>query len=235
MTDPQKKKQAADEAHAAFIDSRSDFLSYLRLWRYYEQARSDHSRNKLTRVLRKQFLSPNRMREWSDVYRQLKEMVASAGSHRSKKRKRSIGTIQYSNDQTRIVDDDRYAAIHQSLMTGLLSGIAMAGEKNEYNGAGGLKLFLWPGSGVSNTKPKWVIAGELVETSRQFARTVARIDPHGLRRSLVIYSNALIRIRTGVRNPGARFATKTCSCSDYPSSPDAVFRCHRWIPSPLAL
>ncbi len=174
---PPEKKQAADEAHAAFIDSRSDFLSYLRLWRYYEQARSDHSRNKLTRVLRKQFLSPNRMREWSDVYRQLKEMVASAGSHRSKKRKRSIGTIQYSNDQTRIVDDDRYAAIHQSLMTGLLSGIAMAGEKNEYNGAGGLKLFLWPGSGVSNTKPKWVIAGELVETSRQFARTVARIDP----------------------------------------------------------
>ncbi len=174
---PPEKKQAADEAHAAFIDSRSDFLSYLRLWRYYEQARSDHSRNKLTRVLRKQFLSPNRMREWSDVYRQLKEMAASAGSHRSKNRRRSIGTIQYSDDQTRIVDDDRYAAIHQSLMTGLLSGIAMAGEKNEYNGAGGLKLFLWPGSGVSNTKPKWVIAGELVETSRQFARTVARIDP----------------------------------------------------------
>ncbi len=174
---PPEKKQAADEAHAAFIDNRSDFLSYLRLWRYYEQARSDHSRNKLTRVLRKQFLSPNRMREWSDVYRQLKEMVTSSGSHRSKNGKRSIGTIQYSEDQTRLVDDDRYVAIHQSLMTGLLSGIAMAGEKNEYNGAGGLKLFLWPGSGVFNTKPKWVIAGELVETSRQFARTVARIDP----------------------------------------------------------
>ena len=174
---PPEKKQAADEAHAAFMDSRSDFLSYLRLWRYYEQARSEHSRNKLTRVLRKQFLSPNRMREWSDVYRQLKEMVASVGSHRSKTRKRSIGTIQYSDDKTRIVDDDRYAAIHQALMTGLLSGIAMMGEKNEYKGAGGLKLFLWPGSGVFNTKPKWVIAGELVETSRQFARTVARIDP----------------------------------------------------------
>lgn len=174
---PPEQKQAADEAHAPFIDSRSDFLSYLRLWRYYEQARSDHSRNKLTRVLRKQFLSPNRMREWSDVYRQLKEMVTSSGSHRSKNRKRAIGNIRYSDDQTQIVDDDRYAAIHQSLMTGLLSGIAMAGEKNEYSGAGGLKLFLWPGSGVFNTKPKWVVAGELVETSRQFARTVARIDP----------------------------------------------------------
>ena len=174
---PPENKQAADEAHAAFIDGRSDFLSYLRLWRYYEEARSDHSRNKLTRVLRKQFLSPNRMREGADVYRQLREMVASSGSHRSKTGKRSIGTIQYSEDKTLIVDDDRYAAIHQSLMAGLLSGIAMVGEKNEYNGAGGLKLFLWPGSGVFNTKPKWVIAGELVETSRQFARTVARIDP----------------------------------------------------------
>ena len=117
---PPENKQAADEAHAAFIDGRSDFLSYLRLWRYYEEARSDHSRNKLTRVLRKQFLSPNRMREWSDVYRQLREMVASSGSHQSKTGKRSIGTIQYSEDKTRIVDDDRYAAIHQSLMAGLL-------------------------------------------------------------------------------------------------------------------
>lgn len=174
---PPEKKQAADEAHAVFQDSQSDFLSYLRLWRYYEQARSDHSRNKLTRVLRKQFLSPNRMREWADVYRQLREMVASSGTRQSKTRKRSIGNIQYSDDKTRVVDDDRYAAIHQSLMTGLLSGIAMAGEKNEYTGAGGLKLFLWPGSGAFNAKPKWVIAAELVETSRQFARTVARIDP----------------------------------------------------------
>ncbi len=174
---PPEQQQAADEAHAMFIDGRSDFLSYLRLWRYYDQARSDHSRNKLTRVLRKQFLSPNRMREWSDVYRQLRDMVASTGSQRTDNRKRPIPAIQYSDDRTRIVDDDRYEAIHQSLMAGLLSSIAMVGDRNEYNGAGGLKLFLWPGSGVFNTKPKWIIAGELVETSRQFARTVARIDP----------------------------------------------------------
>ena len=174
---PPDKKQAADEAHAAFIDDRSDFLSYLRMWRYYEQARSEHSRNKLQRVLRTQFLSPSRMREWTDVYRQLREMVATATDNHRKTRKRSIPAIHYSDDDKQIVDDDRYAAIHQSLMAGLLSSVAMVGEKNEYTGAGGLKLFLWPGSGVVNSKPKWVIAGELVETSRQFARTVARIDP----------------------------------------------------------
>ena len=179
---PPEKKQAADEAHATFIDARSDFLSYLRLWRYYEQARSEHSRNKLLRVLRKQFLSPNRMREWTDVYRQLRDMVITATDNHKEHRKRSIPAIQYSDNDKQIVDDERYAAIHQSLMTGLLSGVAMAGEKNEYNGAGGLKLFLWPGSGVFNSKPKWVIAGELVETSRQFARTVARVDPAWIER-----------------------------------------------------
>ncbi len=175
---PPDRKQAADEAHAAFTDSRSDFVAYLRLWRYYEQARSEHGRNQLRRVLRKQFLSPNRMREWTDVYRQLRDMVLTE----NKNRKRRIPPIQYSEDDKQIVDDDRYAAIHQSLMAGLLSGIAMAGEKNEYTGAGGLKLFLWPGSGVFPAKPKWIIAGELVETSRQFARTVAGVDPAWIER-----------------------------------------------------
>ena len=62
-------------------------------------------------------------------------------------------------------------------MTGLLSGIAMAGDKNEYTGAGGLKLFLWPGSGIFEAKPKWIVAAELVETAKQYARTCARIQP----------------------------------------------------------
>ena len=175
---PPEKKQAADEAHAMFADERSDFLSYLRLWRYYDQARTEYSRNRLTRVLRQQFLSPNRMREWSDVYRQLREMVLSVRSKgRKHKKKKLIPAIQYSENPSLVVDEDRYTAIHQSLMTGLLSSIAMVGDRNEYTGAGGLKLFLWPGSSVSNSKPKWIIAGELVETSRQFARTVARIEP----------------------------------------------------------
>ena len=178
---PPQKQQAADEAHLQFADSRSDFLAFLRLWRYYEKSRGDHSRNKLTRLLKKQFLSPTRMREWSDVYRQLKDMAAtSLGSSRTKRRK--IKSIRYSEDTDQIVDDQQYAAIHQSLLTGLLSGVAMAGDKNDYTGAGGLKLFLWPGSGVFESKPKWIVAAELVETSKQYARTVARIQPQWIER-----------------------------------------------------
>ncbi|MEM9586224.1 MAG: ATP-dependent RNA helicase HrpA [Planctomycetota bacterium] len=183
---PPDKRQAADEAHAPFRDGRSDFLSYLRLWRYYQDARSEHSRNKLTRVLRQQFLSPTRMREWSDIYRQLREVTLQTlkSSRRGKRGGQSttpssprVGHIRYSNDPDQLVDDDRYAAIHRSLLAGLLSGVAMAGDKNEYTGAGGLKLFLWPGSGIFDAKPKWVVAAELVETTKQYARTVARIQP----------------------------------------------------------
>ena len=175
---PPDQRQAADEAHARFADPNSDFLGFLRLWRYYQQARSEHGRNKLTRVLRKQFLSPTRLREWSDVYRQLVEVAVEQRGKKGSRQK--IGSIRYSDGPDKLVDDDRYAAIHQALLTGLLSGVAMAGEKNEYTGAGGLKLFLWPGSGVFATKPKWIVAAELVETSKQFARTVARIQPQWL-------------------------------------------------------
>ncbi|TWU40745.1 ATP-dependent RNA helicase HrpA [Novipirellula artificiosorum] len=178
---PQDKQQAADQAHASFADPNSDFLSYLALWRYYEQARSEHSRSKLTRVLRQQFLSPNRMREWSDVYRQLKEMAAtSLADPKAKQRKsgrKKIGAIRYSDDPSQLVDENRSDAIHQALLTGLLSSVAMAKDKKEYTGAGGLSLVLWPGSGVFANPPKWIVAAELVETTRQYARTVARIQP----------------------------------------------------------
>lgn len=179
---PPEKRQAADEAHSQFADGRSDFLAYLRLWRYYEQARNDFSRNKLTRTLRKQFLSPTRMREWADVYRQLREMVSNSLENKKSKSKGRIGKIRYCDDDKKFVDDDRYAAIHQSLLAGLLSGVAMAGDKNEYTGAGGLKLFLWPGSGIFAAKPKWIVAAELVETTKQYARTVARIQPQWIER-----------------------------------------------------
>ena len=211
---PPEKRAAADQAHAQFADPESDFLSLLRMWRFYDEMSSKYGRGKMTRVLRQNFLSPNRMREWSDVYRQLKELAASnlgtrsisrfGASHGSRdrnvkagasapkaskiqQRNRSriaIGPIRYSDAVTEqadtispIVDADRYASIHQALLTGLLSGVAMAGEKNEYTGAGGLKLYLWPGSGVFEAKPKWIVAAELVETTRPYARTVAKIQP----------------------------------------------------------
>ncbi len=176
---PPDKREAADQAHAEFADPQSDFLSILRLWRFYEQARSQLSRNQLERSLRKHYLSPNRMREWTDVYRQLRETVSSsmAGKPGQNSARRRVGSIRYDESETKIVADELYEKIHLALLAGLLSGVAMAGDQNEYTGAGGLKLFLWPGSGVFAAKPKWVVAAELVETSKQFARTVARIEP----------------------------------------------------------
>ncbi|MEM6366275.1 MAG: DUF3418 domain-containing protein, partial [Planctomycetota bacterium] len=197
---PPDKQQAADEAQAQFIDPDSDFLSLLRLWRWYEQLRSDASRNQVTRTLRRHFLSPNRMREWTDVFRQLKQ-IATGMQRTSQRGRSSLGPIRYADvddtpetaNQTNpskrsgkrtsgtaiqpIVSKDRYAAIHQSLLSGLLSGVAMAGDKNEYQGVRGIKLFLWPGSGVFESKPKWIVAAELVETAKTYARVVARVQP----------------------------------------------------------
>ncbi len=171
---PQGKQQAADEAHAEFVHPQSDFLSHLKLWRHYESMRGELSRNKLTRRLRQSFLSPNRMREWADVYRQLRELAAELSR---KAGGGKIGPIRFEEDPDKLIEESRSTLVHQALLSGLLSGVATAGDKNEYTGASGLKLFLWPGSGVFDAKPKWIMAAELVETTRQYARTVARIQP----------------------------------------------------------
>lgn len=173
---PQDKQQAADEAHAEFQDPESDFLSLLRLWRFYEQSKAELSRGKLTKTLSRRFLSPNNMREWSETYRQLREVATELGSDKKGKRSK-VGKIRYSDDKDSIVDKDTYASIHKALLTGFLTGVAMSGEKNDYVGPRGLKAFLWPGSGLFATKPKWIVASEWVETSKQYARTVARIQP----------------------------------------------------------
>ncbi|QDV14463.1 ATP-dependent RNA helicase HrpB [Rosistilla oblonga] len=190
---PPEKQQAADAAHAKFVDQRSDFLSYLRIWRFYRGLQEDLSRNRLARACQTNFLGLSRMREWVDVHRQLKAMVPDLRRQQADKRgkrrrggsERGDGEHGLSNvrvtdacepDQA-TVDDNLYASIHQSLLTGLLSGVAMAGEKHQYIGIGNQEFFLWPGSGVFESKPKWIVAGELVETSKRFVRNVARIDP----------------------------------------------------------
>ncbi|KAA5547360.1 ATP-dependent RNA helicase HrpA [Roseiconus nitratireducens] len=178
---PQDQQQAADENHAEFQDGESDFLSLLRLWRFYESTRENASRSKLTRVLQRRFLSPTRMREWSDTYRQLREIALSLNSAKGatgRGKSSNLGKIRYAEPGADgIVDQDRYTAIHQALLTGFLSGVATAGDQNTYLGPRNLKLYLWPGSGVFASKPKWIVAAELVETGKQYARTVAKIQP----------------------------------------------------------
>lgn len=180
---PIDKQQAADECHEEFKDAQSDFLSLLKLWKYYGEIRSTKSRNQATKIFRKQFLSPNRMREWGDVYRQLKSlMMDRVKESRHSQKTRSISTIRYSDDLESIVSDELYAKIHQSLLAGLLSGVALADDKKDYLGAGGLKLRLWPGSGLSGSKAKWIVASEIIETSHTFARVSARIQPEWIER-----------------------------------------------------
>jgi ATP-dependent helicase HrpA len=191
---PPDKKQAADEAQGMFQDPTSDFVSYLRLWHFYEQCREKLSKGQLEKALRSRFLSPNRMREWADVYRQLRELIRTldraqkvSGKEASKEpapRAHAIPSPRLQMDGEKLAStvlaEDRYALVHQSLLAGLLSGSAMLGDKNEYTGSGGLKLFLWPGSGVFASRPKWIVAAELVETSRTFARCVGRVQPEWL-------------------------------------------------------
>ena len=155
---PAEKQKQADEKHQQFADPKSDFMARLKLWDFFHQLKEDLSRSKLRIATQKNFLSYTLMQQWLDIHRQLKGMVESLGL---KPRKRK----------------DDYDGIHRSLLSGLLSGVGMLGDRHEYTGAGGIKFHLWPGSGVFESKPKWIVASELVETTRRYGRTVAKILP----------------------------------------------------------
>jgi ATP-dependent helicase HrpA len=155
---PVDQQQAADEAQAKFQDEKSDFLSYLKLWDFYHQQRSSLSRGQLRKACQQNFLSYNRLREWADIHHQLSELAAESGLKPGKRRN----------------DCD---AIHRALLTGFVSNIALLTDRFEYTAAGGQKVQLWPGSGLFGQKPKWIVAAELVETTKRYVRTVARINP----------------------------------------------------------
>ncbi len=152
---PLERAAAADERHAKFADERSDFLSWLRLWKLFDE-------EGLRRICREHFLSYPRMREWRDVHAQLHRTVAELGWRDS------------SADPQKA---EGYAAIHRALLAGLLGNVAMKDEaEGSYTGARGIKCRVHPGTWTR--KPgKWIVAAELVETTRLYARTVATIDP----------------------------------------------------------
>jgi ATP-dependent helicase HrpA len=155
---PLEKAQAADEKHALFRDERSDFHTYIRLWNAYAEQAKHLSQNKLRGWCRTHFLSFMRMREWIDVHRQLQAQVHAMG---------------FSSNR----EDADYQAVHSALLTGLLGNIAFQSEPGEYIGARNLKFVLFPGSGLSKKRPKWLMAAELVETGRRYLRTAAAIEP----------------------------------------------------------
>lgn len=155
---PAEKTAQADECHSQFADEASDFLGLLKVWDFYHTLKENLSRSQLRKACRQNFLSLNRLREWSDIYRQLRQLAEQQGPA----------------PRTR---HDDYQAIHQALLTGLLSGIAVRDDGSQYTGAGGNKLHIWPGSALFHKRPMWIVAAELVETSRRYCRVVARIDP----------------------------------------------------------
>lgn len=159
---PLEYQAQADQAHARFKDTTSDFLSYLKLWDYLHETRDDLSGNAFRRRMKKEFLHYMRIREWRDLVRQLRDVVKQLGWSSKDK----VATQR---------DPD---AIHRALLSGLLSQIgAREGNSKEFQGARGTRFLVFPGSSLAKKPPQFLMAAELVETSRLWARDVAKIEP----------------------------------------------------------
>jgi ATP-dependent helicase HrpA len=191
---PHEKAPQADLAHEKFRDDHSDFLGYLKLWDFWHEQREKLSKNQMRKLAKTNFLSYVRMREWHDIHQQLHQVMAENGlaSHQPKATKprhpeRSEGSPQPDTrslpEILRDAKDEKqrghpkYDQIHRALLTGLLGNIAMKSDAHEYTGARNMKMYIFPGSGLFHQKPAWIAAAELVETTRLYARTVARIQP----------------------------------------------------------
>ncbi|MFI5891299.1 ATP-dependent RNA helicase HrpA [Actinoplanes sp. NPDC051513] len=159
---PVDKQQQADEKHARFTDKESDFFSYLNLWRYLREKQQELSGNQFRRLCRSEFLNYLRVREWQDIYAQLRQVARTLGL-----------TLQEDRD-----DLAEGPHVHTALLSGLLSHIGLKeGDKREYLGARGAKFAIFPGSALFKKQPRWVMSAELVETSRLWGRVNARIEP----------------------------------------------------------
>ncbi len=156
---PADQAQAADEKHAQWRNERSDFLSFLNLWQLYQDRRKHLSNTRLRKFCKEHFLSYLRMREWQDIHAQLMEVIK--------------GELGWRANQ----QPAEYDQIHRAILAGLLSQVGFRQDKFEYLGARGLKFFIFPGSGLFKTRPKWLVSAEQVETSKVYARINAQVEP----------------------------------------------------------
>lgn len=155
---PQQAQQKADTLHQRFHDKDSDFMAYLNLWNYLQTQQHELSKSQFRKRCKQEFLHFLRIREWQDVYTQIRQTV------------REIGLPINS-------EPANYEAIHRALLSGLLSHIGTKAEQFEFQGARQRKFFIFPGSGLFKKSPKWVMSAELVETTRLYARVNAKIEP----------------------------------------------------------
>ncbi|WP_217208810.1 ATP-dependent RNA helicase HrpA [Streptomyces sp. AC550_RSS872] len=159
---PADKQAQADQQHARFKDETSDFLAYLNLWRYVREQQRERGSSSFRRMCKQEYLNFLRIREWQDIYTQLRTVAKQMGIHLNE-------------------EDAPADRIHLSLLAGLLSHIGMKdvkdGAKNEYLGARSAKFAIFPGSALFKKPPRFVMSAELVETSRLWARVNAKIEP----------------------------------------------------------
>ncbi|OIJ93340.1 ATP-dependent RNA helicase HrpA [Streptomyces sp. MUSC 14] len=159
---PADKQAQADQQHARFKDETSDFLAYLNLWRYVREQQKERGSSSFRRMCKQEYLNFLRIREWQDIYTQLRTVAKQMGIHLNE-------------------DDAPDDRVHVSLLAGLLSHVGMKdvkdGNKNEYLGARSAKFAIFPGSSLFKKQPKFMMSAELVETSRLWARVNAKIEP----------------------------------------------------------
>jgi ATP-dependent helicase HrpA len=156
---PADRQEAADERHRRFADKGSDFLTWLNLWRHLHERQAELSSNQFRKLCKAEFLNYLRVREWQDLHGQLRAVARDLGI--------GLNRAEASPD-----------AVHTALLAGLLSHVGLRqGDTREYLGARGTRFAIWPGSALARKPPQWVMAAELVETSRLWGREAARIDP----------------------------------------------------------
>ncbi|HZE91821.1 MAG TPA: ATP-dependent RNA helicase HrpA, partial [Rhizobacter sp.] len=164
---PLEQQQAADNAHKKFDDEKSEFVGTLKLWKWLETAKGGQGEHKLSQrkqeqLLRENFISPRRVREWRDIYSQLHTVVAEHGWR--------LNTTPATYEQ-----------LHLAMLAGLLGNIGLKSDEDEwYLGARGIRYYKHPGANLSKKPGRWIVAAELVETTRLFGRGVAGIEPQWL-------------------------------------------------------
>ncbi|WP_433546806.1 ATP-dependent RNA helicase HrpA [Streptomyces sp. CA-294286] len=156
---PVEKQQQADQNHARFKDETSDFLSFLNMWRYIREQQKERGSSSFRRMCKQEYLNFLRIREWQDIYAQLRSVAKQMGIHPNE-------------------EDAPETSVHTSLLAGLLSHIGLKDtDKNEYLGARNAKFAIFPGSALFKKQPRFIMSAELVETSRLWARVNAKVEP----------------------------------------------------------
>ncbi|WP_455210943.1 ATP-dependent RNA helicase HrpA [Kaarinaea lacus] len=154
---PLDAQQKADEKHQAFVDDRSDFIFFLNLWTTFQEKIKHLSNNKLRKYCHENFLSYLRMKEWRDVYKQLHTLVTEMGWRQN-------------------TEPAEYSQLHKAILAGLISNVGFKSDKYEYQGQRNVRFYIHPGSILHKNTPKWIMAAEIVETTKLYARLAAKIE-----------------------------------------------------------